>query len=312
LVTGAAGFIGSRLVDELLHQGYEVVGVDSFTDFYSPSTKRANLAAASVHDHFCLLEADLGTVDLDPLLRPMDAVFHLAGQPGVRASWGTSFETYLRQNVLVTQRLLEALARHPVPTVMASTSSVYGDACGEALKEDAPLQPVSPYGMTKASAEQLVEVYRRDLGLPVVALRYFSVFGPRQRPDMAFQRFIEAAETGQAIRVFGSGEQSRDFTFVGDVVAATIAALAGPSPIYNVGGGTPATVNQAISIIEQITGRDLRVVREGQARGDARHTWADTTLAGAELGWSPCTSLMDGLAAQLAECRARRRNLVTV
>jgi nucleoside-diphosphate-sugar epimerase len=312
LVTGAAGFIGSRLVERLLELGHAVIGVDSFTDYYSPATKRANLAAAIAASRFQLVEVDLATASLDELVEGVDAVCHLAGQPGVRGSWGSSFETYLQRNVLASQRLLEALTRSPVPTVMASSSSVYGCAVSVPVTEKTSLRPVSPYGMTKAAVEQLVGVYRRDRGLPVVVVRYFTVFGPRQRPDMAFQRFIAAASGGAPIRVFGSGEQSRDFTFVDDAVSATIATIGAPSPVYNVGGGVPATVNDVLSLISQLTARELDVVQETHARGDVMHTWADTTLVRTELAWHPNTSLADGLAAQVTDYQRRHAEVVTV
>jgi nucleoside-diphosphate-sugar epimerase len=230
-------------------------------------------------------------------------VFHLAGQPGVRTSWGVGFSTYLRQNLLATQHLLEALAQRPTPTVMASTSSVYGENDGRPLTEDAPLRPVSPYGMTKAAAEQLIDVYRRDRGVPVVCLRYFTVFGPRQRPDMAFQRFVDALECGRPLHIFGSGEQTRDFTYVDDVVAATIAALGAPSPVYNVGGGTPASVNDAVALMQELTGKHGQVIHTECARGDVYRTWADTSRLRREVGWEPRTTLADGLRAQIAEYR---------
>ena len=304
LVTGAAGFIGSRLVERLLAAGHRVIGVDCLTDYYDPRVKRANLATAGRSPAFSLIESDLVTTDLGDLLRDVDEVYHLAGQPGVRASWGPTFDEYLRQNVLAAQRLLEAVAERPVPLVMASTSSVYGDSDGRPLPESAPLRPVSPYGMTKGAMEQLVEVYRRDRGLHVVLLRYFTVYGPHQRPDMAFHRFIRAALDGRPIHLFGSGEQSRDFTFVDDVVVATMAAVHGPSPVYNVGGGTPATVNEVIAIISELVGAPVTVYRDDRARGDVMHTWADTTRAREELGWSPATTLYEGVAAQLATLRA--------
>jgi nucleoside-diphosphate-sugar epimerase len=312
LVTGAAGFIGSRLAERLLEFGHVVVGVDSFTDYYSPAVKRANIAAASGANRFRLVEVDLAAADLDELLEGVDAVCHLAGQPGVRASWGDSFENYLQRNVLASQRVLEALTHRPVPTVFASSSSVYGNAAGVPLTETTSLRPVSPYGMTKAAVEQLVGVYRRDRGLPVVLVRYFTVFGPRQRPDMAFHRFIAAAIHGTPLRVFGSGEQSRDFTFVDDAVSATIAAIDAPSPVYNVGGGVPATLNGVLSLISELTGKELHVMRERHARGDVLHTWADTTLARTELSWHPSTTLADGLAAQVMDYERRSTELVTV
>jgi len=306
LVTGAAGFIGSHLAGALLSRGYEVIGLDNFSTYYEPGLKRANIAAALRHPRFTLVAEDVATADLDPLLDGTDVVFHLAGQPGVRSSWGSGFSAHLRQNLLVTQRLLEALVgRPPVPTVVASTSSVYGENEGGPLTEDAPLRPLSPYGMRKAAAEQLIDVYRRDRGVPVVCLRYFTVFGPRQRPDMAFQRFVRALEDGTPICVFGSGHQVRDFTYVDDIVAATIAAVGAPSPVYNVGGGTPVSVNEVIELLQELTGKKGQVSYEGRARGDVHRTWADTSLLRKEVGWAPRTPLVDGLAAQIAEYRRR-------
>lgn len=306
LVTGAAGFIGSHLAGALLSRGYEVIGLDNFSTYYEPGLKRANIAGALRHPRFTLVAEDLATADLDRLLDGTDVVFHLAGQPGVRSSWGTGFSAHLRQNLLVTQRLLEALVgRPPVPTVVASTSSVYGENEGGPLTEDAPLRPLSPYGMTKAAAEQLIDVYRRDRGVPVVCLRYFTVFGPRQRPDMAFQRFVRALEDGTPICVFGSGHQVRDFTYVDDIVAATIAAVGAPSPVYNVGGGAPVSVNEVVELLQELTGKKGQVSYEGRARGDVHRTWADTSLLRREVGWAPRTLLVDGLAAQIAEYRRR-------
>jgi nucleoside-diphosphate-sugar epimerase len=306
LVTGAAGFIGSRLVEALLSTGHKVIGLDSFSNYYEPSVKRANIAPSLGNPQFSLVTDDLATIDLGRILDGVDVVFHLAGQPGVRTSWGVGFSTYLRQNLLATQHLLEALAQRPTPTVMASTSSVYGENDGRPLPEDAPLRPVSPYGMTKAAAEQLIDVYRRDRGVPVVCLRYFTVFGPRQRPDMAFQRFVDALECGRPLHIFGSGDQIRDFTYVDDVVAATIAALGAPSPVYNVGGGTPASVNDAVALLQQLTGKHARVIRTEWARGDVYRSWADTSRLRNEVGWQPRTALADGLSAQIAEYRRQR------
>jgi nucleoside-diphosphate-sugar epimerase len=306
LVTGAAGFIGSHLVEALLGTGHKVIGLDSFSNYYAPSVKQANIAASMRNPQFSLVTDDLATVDLGSILDGVDVVFHLAGQPGVRTSWGIGFSTYLRQNLLATQHLLEALAQRPTPTVMASTSSVYGENNGRPLTEDAPLRPVSPYGMTKAAAEQLIDVYRRDRGVPVVCLRYFTVFGPRQRPDMAFQRFVDALECGRPLQIFGNGNQMRDFTYVDDVVAATICALGAPSPVYNVGGGSPASVNDAVALMQQLTGKRGRVIHAECARGDVYRTWADSSRLRNEMGWQPQTTLADGLTAQIAEYRRQR------
>ena len=303
LVTGAAGFIGSHLVEALLGDGWSVTGVDNFSPYYEPARKRDNLASALDHERFLLAEADLATVDLGPLVQRADVVFHLAGQPGVRASWGAGFASYLEANVLVTQRLLEALCAQPRPMVFASSSSVYGEVGGRPRAEDGALRPTSPYGLTKATAEQLIDVYRRDHGLDVVSLRYFSVFGPRQRPDMAFHRFIAAMAGGEELVVFGDGEQSRDFTYVGDVVAATILAVGAPGTVYNVGGGSPATVNQTLELLGSLTGRTPRVRYEARARGDVGSTYADAGRARADLGWVPRTSLAEGLARQVDAAR---------
>jgi UDP-glucuronate 4-epimerase len=306
LVTGAAGFIGSRLVESLLDAGHEVVGLDNFSDYYDPAVKRANIAAALRHPQFSLVTGDLEVTSVDDLLDGTDMVFHLAGQPGVRGSWGTGFASYARANLLATQVLLEALARRPVPAVVASSSSVYGESGGQPLAEDAPLRPVSPYGLTKAAMEQLIDVYRRDRGVLVTCLRYFTVFGPRQRPDMAFQRFVDALESERPLRIFGTGKQTRDFTYVEDIVAATIATLGAPSPVYNVGGGTPASVNEAVELLRDLTGKPGKVIYEGTARGDVHRTWADTSRLREEVGWRPRVSLADGLAAQVAEYRRQR------
>ena len=306
LVTGAAGFIGSHLVEALLGSGCAVVGVDDFCAYYDPARKWRNLERALGHECFTLVEADLATADVLPLVERADVVFHLAGQPGVRASWGTGFASYVEANVLVTQRLLEALCRRARPMVFASSSSVYGDGGRGPRSEDGELLPASPYGLTKATAEQLIDVYRRDHGLDVVSLRYFSVFGPRQRPDMAFHRFIDAADRDEELVVFGDGEQSRDFTYVDDVVRATLLAAGSEGAVYNVGGGSPATVNEAIEIVGELTGKALRVRHEARARGDVGHTHADAGRARDELGWVPQVSLAEGLARQVEARRGAR------
>jgi UDP-glucuronate 4-epimerase len=302
LVTGCAGFIGSHVTDALLARGEAVIGVDVFTDYYERETKESNLEDARTNPDFSLVEVDLIDGDLEPLLGGVDGVFHLAAQPGVRGSWGDGFARYVMDNILATQRLFEALARTALRVVMASTSSVYGNAETYPTREDATPRPVSPYGVTKLACESLARTYAECFGLEPVLLRYFSVYGPRQRPDMAFARIIAALLDGHHFSVFGSGEQSRDFTYVEDAVAATLAAMdGGPAGIvYNVGGGSETTLNEAIAICERLAGRRLQVVHESAAEGDVRRTGADTTLIGTSLGWSPRVSLEEGLARQLA------------
>jgi nucleoside-diphosphate-sugar epimerase len=307
LVTGAAGFIGSHLCERLLRDGHFVRGVDRFAPYYDRSVKQANLIASRKHDTFEFVEADLADADYKALLSKVDGVFHLAGQPGVRASWGDGFVDYVRDNVVATQRLFEALCRHGVPTVVASSSSVYGDAATLPVSEDeVGFRPVSPYGLTKLTVEHLARIYVAQRGIHVVALRYFTVYGPRQRPDMAFNRFVKSALAGRTLRVLGDGHQSRDFSYVTDVVDATIRALRAPAGrIYNVGGGQPTSINDMLQTLELLLRRPVRTVREAVALGDVRHTWADTTRARSELGWEPTTELRVGLAAQLAWQRSQ-------
>jgi predicted glycosyltransferase/nucleoside-diphosphate-sugar epimerase len=300
VVTGAAGFIGSHLVEALLEHGHEVVGIDAFTASYPASLKRSYIASASAHPSFDLLPADLNELDLEEVIRPGDVIFHLGGQPGVRASWGKDFTDYTRANVDATQRVLEAArARQAARIVFASSSSVYGDA-PLPMREDGPLHPVSPYGVTKLTAELLGLVYWKAFGLKVVPLRFFSVYGPRQRPDMAFHQFIDAIATGKPIVVFGDGSQRRDFTYVGDVVTALLAAAAHgePGQPINVGGGSAATVAQSIAIIERLVGRKALIERRPAPPGDARDTQAATDRLQA-LGAIPRVRIEDGLAQQV-------------
>ena len=310
LLTGTAGFIGSHLAEALVADGVRVRGVDVFTDYYPRERKVANLAGLAGEPRFTLTEADVATTELAPLLAGCDAVVHLAAQPGVRASWGTTFDRYLHDNITATQRLLEAVSARPVQFVHASSSSVYGDAERLPTVEDATVpSPVSPYGVTKLAAEGLGRLYARERGVPAVALRYFTVYGPRQRPDMAFTRFLRAAVRDEPITIYGDGEQSRDFTYVADAVAATYrAALAGRAGgVYNVGGGQRASVNQVVAMIEELHGRPLRIERRARQAGDARHTGADTSRAAEDLGWSPTTGLREGLARHLEWARAVER-----
>jgi nucleoside-diphosphate-sugar epimerase len=298
VVTGAAGFIGSSLTDALLSAGHDVVGVDAFVDYYPRPIKESNLAAARDHRSFRLVEGLLHEMDLQGVLGGADVVYHLAAQAGVRASWGTYFDAYTNLNVLGTQRLLEAASAAGTPRVVyASTSSVYGDA-PLPLREDQPCRPVSPYGVTKLAAEHLGHLYHRNHGLHVTSLRYFTVYGPRQRPDMAFHRFLRAARDGQEIVVYGDGEQTRDFTYVADIVQATqqAAARGRAAQAYNVGGGERVSVNEVLRRIEVVTGRPLRIRREDAQKGDMRDTFADTTLAQQELGFRSTVGLDEGLA----------------
>jgi len=301
LVTGAAGFIGSHLCEALLRAGRSTVGVDCYTDYYDPARKRTNVETA-VGMGLHLVDADLTADRLDALVAGVDVVYHLAGQPGVRPSWGAAFELYASRNLLATQRLLEACAAASVGRfVFASSSSVYGHAAECRVGEDAPRRPVSPYGLTKAACEDLIDVYRRVNGLSAVSLRYFTVYGPRQRPEMAFASFIERIAAGRPITVYGDGGQTRDFTYVSDVVAATIAAAErGGRYCYNVSGGANASLLEAIAAIEHATGCCAVVEFAPVARGDARHTRADLTAAGRDLRYQPSVPLDLGVARQVA------------
>jgi UDP-glucuronate 4-epimerase len=299
LVTGCAGFIGSHLTESLLADGHAVLGVDAFTDNYAPADKHANLARASDYDGFRLVAADLAEADVRALAQDCDVVFHLAGEPGVRASWGARFDDYMRRNVAATQRLLEAV--DPATRVVyASSSSVYGDALRLPTREDVAPRPLSPYGVTKLAAEHLCLLYASEHGMDTIALRYFSVYGPRQRPDMAFRRFCEAVAAGAPLELFGDGRQTRDFTYVDDVVAATRAAGASRRRgVYNVGGGARVSLNRALELLAGLAGRPLDIRRGEREAGDAQDTGADIARARAELGYAPATRLEDGLAAEL-------------
>lgn len=305
-MTGCAGFIGSHLTESLLEDGHDVVGVDCFNENYGRGQKLRNLERARQWDHFDFVPIDLSRGDLAELTADCDVVYHLAAEPGVRASWGKRFEAYVRNNVMATQLLLDAAITEPGKRVVyASSSSVYGEAEALPTAESTLPRPFSPYGVTKLSAEHLCEAYRDNWGLDVVMLRYFSVFGPRQRPDMAFHRFCRAAIDGGKIEVYGDGAQTRDFTFVKDIVAATRLASeadAAPGRTYNVGGGLRASVNDALAIIGALAERPLNVDYQEAQAGDVRETGADTTRARDELGFDPRTSLQDGLGAEFEWC----------
>jgi UDP-glucuronate 4-epimerase len=309
LVTGCAGFVGSHLTESLLASGHDVVGVDRLLDNYSAAVKLENLAEAREHDDFHFLQADLSEAPLEPLVEDCDAVFHLAAEPGVRTSWGTRFLSYERNNVLATQRLLEALKPWPGKAVVyASSSSVYGDAERLPTGEETVPRPFSPYGVTKLAAEHLCRLYHGNFGVATVSLRFFSVYGPRQRPDMAFNRFCRAALLGETITVFGDGEQTRDFTFVDDVIAAVRAAGVVPGAagqVYNVGGGSQVSVNDALELIATFSGRPLDVRHEDAVQGDVRDTGADIARARRDLGFRPLTSIEEGLLAEFEWMRNR-------
>lgn len=301
LVTGAAGFIGSAIARRLAVGEEPVVGIDALTDYYDPALKRANVD--SIPGNFDFRHADLNDVDIDHLLDGVTTVFHQAGQPGVRKSWGSDFQAYVDANISATQRLLEAARRSAGlrRVVYASSSSVYGNAETYPTSEEERPQPVSPYGVTKLAAEHLCSLYASNFGVPVVSLRYFTVYGPGQRPDMAFNRFIRAAQTDAAIPVYGSGEQVREFTFVDDVVNANVSAAqekVDPGTVFNVSGGTSISVNDVLDLLSDIAGHRLRINRTDAVDGDVRRTGGSVEKIRSTLGWRPRTSIEEGLRAQ--------------
>ncbi len=301
VVTGAAGFIGSHLTERLLAAGDEVVGIDCFTDYYERARKEKNLELSRAHAKFSFEELDLVDADLRPVLDGSAVVYHLAGQPGVRPSWGNQFDQYVRDNIIATQRLLECLKGSSIQRlVFAGSSSVYGDAEMFPTKESALPRPVSPYGVTKLAAEHLTHLYTRNFEIPAVSVRYFTVYGPRQRPDMAFARFMQALADGLEIEVYGDGEQTREFTYVSDAVEGTIRAAGADvvGQIFNLGGGSRVTVNQVLATLEEISHIKVRRQNLPAAPGDPRHTGASINLARERLGWEPRVSLREGLAKQ--------------
>jgi UDP-glucuronate 4-epimerase len=302
LVTGVAGFIGSHLGERLITDGVEVRGVDRLSDYYDPALKRANLAPMLEAPRFEYLEADVNDLDPLELLREVDVVYHLAGQPGVGASWGSKFSASVADNVLSTQRLLEAARERALERfVLASSSSVYGDATRFPTREDQTPTPISPYGVTKVAAEHLCRLHFREYGVPTVALRYFTIFGPRQRPDMAFSSFIRTALDGGRIEVYGDGRQQRDFTFVDDAVEATIAAgsKGEPGGVYNIAGGNVATMLEVIETLERLTGSEIAIEHLPAVAGDLRRTGAETTAARKQLGFRARVGLEEGLRRQI-------------
>ncbi len=301
LVTGAAGFIGSTLAERLLADGADVVGVDCFTDYYPRTIKERNLSAFRSHPRFRFVESAIRDADLPALLADRTHVFHLAAQAGVRKSWGRDFAIYTVNNIEATQMLLEAAMRARLAKfVYSSSSSVYGDHVPLPMREDALPQPVSPYGVSKLAAEQLCYLYFANFGVPTVSLRYFTVYGPRQRPDMAFHKFLRAAIRGEAITVYGDGEQTRDFTFVSDAVQANVAAADRgiPGRVYNIGGGSRVSVNEVLDMIGRVAGARPLITVDPAQKGDMRHTFAETWLARTDLGFVPKIGLEEGLAAE--------------
>lgn len=301
LVTGAAGFIGSRLSETLCEEGYDVVGADDFSNYYSKKLKLRNLSRLQKDNRFEFVEADLASDNLSKLVHSVDYVFHLAAQPGVRASWGTSFSRYVRDNILATQRLLETVKQVKIKKlVYASSSSIYGDADRLPIPEETIPKPISPYGVTKLAAEHLCFSYLRNHGVPCVVLRYFTVYGPRQRPDMAFSSFIARMKSDKEILVYGDGNQKRDYTFVDDNINATISALhASPGSVYNVGTGRPASLSEVIATLERLLGKRASVRHSSVAPGDVKDTCADITKIKKEIGFSAKIPLDIGLGKQI-------------
>lgn len=308
IVTGCAGFVGSHLCDRLLADGWQVTGMDRFSDYYPRPLKERNLQAATASSAFQLVERDIALPGILPILEGADVVFHLAAQAGVRASWGEDFDIYAHDNVLATQRVLEACLARGVPRVVfASSSSVYGNARELPVTEQALPRPYSPYGVTKLAAEHLCGLYADNFGLETVSLRYFTVFGPRQRPDMGMHKFIYACQLGHPVEIYGDGNQTRDFTFVGDVVEATLAAATrgAVGTTYNIGGGHRRRLADVLDAVEVVVGRPLiREYREAQ-KGDVSDTAAGIGRAQSDLGFAPGTDLEEGLRLQHEELLAR-------
>ena len=298
IVTGAAGFIGSNLCQKLLADGFSVTGIDSFTDFYPRWIKERNISPLRAHNEFEFLDQDLDDLDTAGILEGADCVFHLAAQAGVRASWGRNFDIYLKNNIRVTQKLLEASKGLPLKKfIYASSSSVYGLTPTLPMLETNPVHPLSPYGVSKLAAEQLCFLYHKNFGVPTTSLRFFTVYGPSQRPDMAFHKFFKALAEDREIAVFGDGQQTRDFTFVDDIVQASLAALVSgkPGETYNVGGGHRKKLADVIRLMEDISRMKARVLWTEKQKGDVPDTWADIRKARQDLGYSPKTRLDEGL-----------------
>lgn len=306
VVTGAAGFIGSSICDRLLADGHDVVGIDCFVDYYPKDAKLRNLAGALDNRNFSFYEDNLLDLDLEAIFRGSDAVFHQAAQAGVRSSWGDEFSIYTDNNILASQRLLEACRSDSVAStlkkvVYASSSSIYGDANCLPTAETVTPSPLSPYGVSKLAAEHLMVLYSKEFGVPTASLRYFTVYGPRQRPDMAFHRFSKAGLLGEEITLYDDGEQSRDFTFIDDIVDANLSAAGytGDELVFNIGGGSRVSINQVIGMLGEILGKDIKIQKFNRQLGDVKHTGADISRAESELSYRPKVDLRRGLEAEV-------------
>lgn len=310
LVTGVAGFIGSTLAERLVSDGWSVRGVDCFTPYYDEESKRSNLLGLRASPQFELIEADLLTADLAPLLEGTDVMFHLSGQPGVRLSWAEGFHTYVDLNINVTQRLLEAARNTELRRfVYASSSSIYGQAAVAPTDEDQPTRPYSPYGVTKLAGELLCSAYAANFGVPTTSLRYFTVYGPRQRPDMATHRLIEAALEGHTFPLFGDGEQMRDFTFVDDIVNANVLAATANVPagtVCNAAGGGSVRLIELVNLVGELVGRPVSIDWQPAQPGDVRCTGGSIERAKQLLAWAPAVDLRAGVERQVEWHRARR------
>lgn len=298
IVTGAAGFIGSHLTQRLLKENYEVLGIDDFQDYYPKWIKERNIAPLLKQNNFKFLPENINSLDFDLLLAKHDCIFHLAAQAGVRNSWGENFSVYTRNNIDTTQKLLESAKKNNLKKfIYASSSSVYGDCHDLPMKESSPLKPYSPYGVTKLAAEHLCTLYYRNYSVPTVSLRFFTVYGPGQRPDMAFHKFLKSAFEGKNITIYGDGSQTRDFTYIDDIIEANLSAfhLGKPGEIYNLGGGKNIILREIFPLIEKICQKKIMVNHINKQHGDVSHTFADITKAKEDLGFSPRITLEEGL-----------------
>ena len=303
IVTGAAGFIGSHLSEKLLENGFKVIGIDCFTDYYSKKIKKNNMISFQNNKNFKLIESDLMEIDLISIIKESEFLFHEAGQPGVRASWGDQFDTYVKDNILVTQKILESAKEVKTleKIVMASSSSVYGEQEGIMIENKTIPSPISPYGVTKLASENLGLTYASNYDLPVTSLRYFTVYGPRQRPDMAFTKFIKANLSGDKISIFGDGNQTRDFTYISDIIDANLECVKSEihGNVLNIGGGKTYSIMDVLNIIENITDKNNKLIFLTKQKGDVFRTEADIKMASKIIGYKPKISLKEGLMKQI-------------